>query len=158
MNTHIRPQSNRTLYDHASGIVRLSPFIAGFALIIAIGTTCFSQISIRFLIVAILAGGVSFPILWVYWKRANAILFYVLIMLLIASHNLAHSRFFPADGGVSYWLLFAQYISIYFFSQLSLVFGFRRRLIASMRLELQAAEQDGPPNDPPPGSFEGGSV
>ena len=123
----------------AGAIIRIAPYLVILAAVLFITSLPFTPRSVPFLLVAVIGGAISFSLTWLYWRRPSAFLSFASTMLVVFSHSIAEHTFFPRIPFGQSWLLLLQFLSAYFFVQLSLTFIFRHRLRESINSQSTVA-------------------
>jgi hypothetical protein len=126
MNAH-RLQSFR---KSALGTVRASPFIVVACVVLYLFSLPHVPRSVAYQLTAALAGAVSFPILRRHWRKPSTGLFILFVMIAAVVPGIAQDDILRWQYPLPWVWPSLQYLSIYLFVLLSLVFVFRHRMRA----------------------------
>ena len=109
-------------------MIRLSPFL--ILVCVALYSLSLSRVpfSMPYHVTAAVLGAVSCPILWRYWRHPSVILFVVIIMLVVLGSSIAVEQILGMRYPVPQLWPRVQFLSLFFFVQLSFVFLFRQRM------------------------------
>jgi len=125
-------RQQKIMRRHASGVIRLSPFLVLAAAAFYLISFPHVPFSLAYQLTAVLAGAVSFPLLWHHWRKQSMALFITIIMLLTFGSQIARDHILGVGFPLSSLWPDAQFLSLFFFVLLSLVFLFRSRMRSSL--------------------------
>ena len=135
-------------------VVRSSRLFLCASLGIALLTGFLAMPPVYYCLAMFLLGFILAPILFLYYRTGNVAFLIIYMIIFVGAIQPLSGHLFPNYQKLPFYSSVALPLSLALSSVFLSFCVFRRKCL----LSLGKAEQDGPPNDPPLGSFKGGPV
>ena len=115
--------------NHVSGIIAISPILLFATIVVFYYSLSRVPHSPGFWITAACLGLAAFPVMWHYWHNPSSSFFTFIVMVPLMIAFISRTLFLPRAYNDSGWA-FVQFLAIYYFVFVGLVFAFQKRLRA----------------------------